>query len=343
MAWIAAIIAAAAGGLTAAQQKKAAKKGTAGAGVNLEAAYKAAKGEYAPYSEVGKGALSKLAELQGIAGYRTPGDRALMEHLANRPVAPTNTYGFTPSKRGAAEELLHKNWDIRNASKVAASLGLEKSPLTPGGMASKRKKKDARRYAAETAVAQEKFKGEEAKYAQDLAAYEAKTAALTAQRDEELKTYDPTAALKKTPGYQFRYQTGLGAVGSQQAARSSMLGGGALKELTKYGQDFATGEYGAEVNRLSNLAGIGERSAGALSNISIGQGTGQAGLSLSNAAANSAYYGDLNNVVQSSLGNYLAYRERQPNSRTQSSYDTNSPTSNPNYRPGQTLDPENYN
>lgn len=334
MPWIAALISAAAGGLTAAQQKKAAKKGTAGAGINLEAAYGAAKKEYGPYSDVGRNALSRLAALQGVEGYRTPSDIALREHLAAKPTLAS--VAGAGKVRGSWTEQAIANHPARDllgdeGASIVAGMGVPGSqiltPITQGIFARSKKNRKAlgARQAVNEAAAAARQAEAQVKYEADLRAWNAKTEELTKQRDIELQTYDPTALLRQTPGYQFRYQTGLGAVGSRQAARSSMLGGGALKELTKYGQDFATGEYGAEVGRLSNLAGIGERSAGALSNISIGQGTGQAGLALNNAAAEAGYYGDLNKVTQSTLGNYLAYRNRQQNQRqptTQSPYAT---------------------
>jgi len=331
MAWIAAIIAAAAGGISAAQQKKAAQKGTSNAGINLEAAYGAAKGEFQPYSEAGKSALTRLSELQGLEGYRTPADIALREHLSS--AKPTLNYAGD-AKKDAAE----KWFSASPSNKVLAAMG-----AGGGGGAGKLNKKRRERAAinaANMAAAQEKL-------AQEQATYDAKTKELTKQRDLELQNYNQADTTKRilesTPGYQFRYNTGLGAVGSNQAARNATLGGRALKELTQYGQDFGSGEYQNEVSRLSQLAGMGERSATALGNLSVGQGTGLAGLNMTSANADVGYYGDLNNVVQSSLGNYLAYQQRQQRPTTQSpyasSYDSNSPTSNPGYIPGQTLDP----
>jgi len=341
IAWIAAIIAAAAGGISAAQQKKAAKKGTAGAGINLEAAYGAAKKEFAPYSGTGQAALTRLAQLQGLKGYDVPTDVALREHLANKPVLGA------ARKVGASD--VEKITGASPGIRVLSALSGGKGVGLVGAYGKSKKKRRAQQ--AELAAAQE------AQHQEALKAWEAKTAELTAARDAERKAYEaqtPEEILKSTPGYQFRYQTGLGAVGSNQAARNATLGGRALKELTQYGQDFGSGEYQNEVNRLSQLAGMGERSATALGNLSVGQGTGLAGLNMSNANADVGYYGDLNNVVQSSLGNYLAYQQRQQKPTTQkqkpttqspyaSSYDRNSPTTNPGYRPGQTLAPEDYN
>jgi hypothetical protein len=252
--------------------------------------------------------------LQGLSGYRTPEERAYLDFQETRPTAPG-----APAGGGKKSNLL------------TAGLGLGLGGITGAGavlgIGGKKKKKKA---AAQAAAAQ-------ADYESKLAAWQTQADQLKVASDTSLQGYSQADATKRaleaTPGYQYRYETGLGAVGSRQAARNAMLGGGALKELTKYGQDFATNEYGNEINRLSNLAGMGERSAQALSSISVGQGAGQAGLSLGNAAANSAYYGDINSVLQGSLGNYMAWQQRPQNQQNPyaSSFGTPVPTYGTDY------------
>jgi hypothetical protein len=71
------------------------------------------------------------------------------------------------------------------------------------------------------------------------------------------------------PGYQFRMDQGTRALESSAAARGGALGGGALKGLARYGQDYASGEYQnaynrfnndrtQRFNRLASLAGVGQ-------------------------------------------------------------------------------------
>ena len=73
---------------------------------------------------------------------------------------------------------------------------------------------------------------------------------------------------QKDPGYDFRMQEGAKALQGSAAARGSLLSGGTLKALTKYGQDFASNEYNNAYNRfnadrdrrfsrLSSIAGYG--------------------------------------------------------------------------------------
>lgn len=51
------------------------------------------------------------------------------------------------------------------------------------------------------------------------------------------------------PGYQFRLSEGLKALDRQAAARGGLISGGALKAAQRYGQDYASGEYGNAYNR----------------------------------------------------------------------------------------------
>lgn len=64
------------------------------------------------------------------------------------------------------------------------------------------------------------------------------------------------------PGYQFRMSEGLKAVGASASARGMSNSGRNLKELTRYGQDYASNEYNnaynRQSNRLSSIAGLGQ-------------------------------------------------------------------------------------
>jgi hypothetical protein len=61
--------------------------------------------------------------------------------------------------------------------------------------------------------------------------------------------------ITKSAGYDFRLQEGYKGVERSQAGRR--LGGRAAKEMARYGQDYASAEYGAEFNRLSQIANYG--------------------------------------------------------------------------------------
>lgn len=76
------------------------------------------------------------------------------------------------------------------------------------------------------------------------------------------------------PGYGFRFDEGLRALARSASAKGLALSGGALKAIERYGQDYASGEYGNVYNRLAGIAGIAQ----------TGQNlTAQAGMNSANA------------------------------------------------------------
>lgn len=73
----------------------------------------------------------------------------------------------------------------------------------------------------------------------------------------------------KDPGYDFRMGEGQTALERSAAARGGLMNGGTLKALTRYGQDYASGEFNnaysrfnndqsTRFNRLSTVAGLGQ-------------------------------------------------------------------------------------
>jgi hypothetical protein len=93
----------------------------------------------------------------------------------------------------------------------------------------------------------------------------------------------PTAdqVLAQDPGYQFRMQQGQQALERAEAAGGGVGSGGALKAAQQYGQDYASGEYGAAYGRfmanrqsnyanLANVAGYGEQANATLTNAGTG-------------------------------------------------------------------------
>lgn len=69
--------------------------------------------------------------------------------------------------------------------------------------------------------------------------------------------------LQMDPGYQFRLDEGNKAIAAAASARGGNDSGRAMKELTRYGQDYASNEYNNAYNRqysrLAGLAGIGQQ------------------------------------------------------------------------------------
>ena len=82
------------------------------------------------------------------------------------------------------------------------------------------------------------------------------------------KIYAGPGDYTKSPGYDFRLAEGNKALERSAAARGSLLSGGTLKALTRYGQDYATSDYDNFLRRyyenltpLQSLAGVGQSTA----------------------------------------------------------------------------------
>ena len=154
------------------------------------------------------------------------------------------------------------------------------------------------------------------------------------------------------PGYQFRQQQGQQALENQEAATGSLLSGGSAKALDQYNQNYASNEYGNvynraltnyqqaynqfqqsqtnQFNRLADIAGLGQLSAGQLNssaantgsnvnNLLLGAGN-QIGSALQNAGtarasgyvgAGNAYSGGLQGLT--GIASLLAMMQQQAN------------------------------
>jgi hypothetical protein len=94
------------------------------------------------------------------------------------------------------------------------------------------------------------------------------------------------------PGWQFRLDEGRKAIERSAAAKGTLLSGGTLKDLTRWGQDYASNEYdkvynralgeyqqaygiyqnnqGNQFNRLQGVAGLGQNAAAMTGNAGSG-------------------------------------------------------------------------
>lgn len=117
--------------------------------------------------------------------------------------------------------------------------------------------------------------------------------------------------LTEDPGYAFRLAEGIKALNRTSAAKSGIFSGSALKAAERFGQDYASQEYGnayqraltkynADVareatgyNRLAALANVGQTSANALTNAAGTTGTNIANTAMTGGtnAANAALAG----------------------------------------------------
>lgn len=120
------------------------------------------------------------------------------------------------------------------------------------------------------------------------------------------------------PGYQFRLDQGSKALERSAAARGRLLSGGTGMALERYGQDYASNEYGSaysrfnadrdrRFNRLASIAGVGQtatntgatlgaNTAGNIANLTTSAGNAQ--------AANAVNTGNAINSTVGSLGQF---------------------------------------
>ena len=99
----------------------------------------------------------------------------------------------------------------------------------------------------------------------------------------------PTAEqVMQEPGYEFGRSQGMQALQNALNAKGMCYSGAALKAATRYGNDYASGQYGNAFNRMQsanrqtydmfgNIANMGQNAA---------NNTGQAGASFANSAGN---------------------------------------------------------
>jgi len=113
------------------------------------------------------------------------------------------------------------------------------------------------------------------------------------------------------PGYQFRLGEGQRALERGAAAAGGLLSGGYARRAIRYGQDYASNEYTNVYNRIANIAGLGQVSAGASGNAALmaganmGAAAGGAGATRASAytAQGNAWGNALNQISQLPWGN----------------------------------------
>ena len=113
------------------------------------------------------------------------------------------------------------------------------------------------------------------------------------------------------PSYQFRLGEGMKALDRQAAARGGLISGGALKAAQRYGQDYASQEFGNAYNRLAAMAGIGQTATGAMSNAAGNYGVNQGQNYMGSANARASGYLGGANAIAGGLGQYMNYTQGQ--------------------------------
>ncbi len=124
---------------------------------------------------------------------------------------------------------------------------------------------------------------------------------------------DPESIMKMDPGYQFRLGEGLKGIERGAAARGTLLTGGTQKALERYGQDYASGEFGNIFGRNLSLAQLGENAAAGVGNFGSQFAANSGNLLTQQGNANAAgtvgaanaWGGTLGNIGNDALMYYL--------------------------------------
>lgn len=132
--------------------------------------------------------------------------------------------------------------------------------------------------------------------------------------DEEME--DARSRFMETPGYEFRFDEGMRALDRSASARGKLRGGGYGRELIRYGQGVASGEFENYANRLAGIAGMGQGATTATGTLGVqtGANIGNALQTGANAQGNAIMaagtarasgYAGVANAASGGVSNYL--------------------------------------
>lgn len=113
------------------------------------------------------------------------------------------------------------------------------------------------------------------------------------------------------PSYKFRFGEGMKALDRQAAARGGLISGAALKAAQRYGQEFASNEFGNAYNRLASLANVGQTASTNVGNAAGAFGVNAGNLMTSGGAARASGYVGGANALTGGLNQYLNYTQSQ--------------------------------
>jgi hypothetical protein len=122
---------------------------------------------------------------------------------------------------------------------------------------------------------------------------------------------DLTEMLRATPGYQFRFGEGVNALDRSAAAKGRLFSGAQDKALLEYGQGLGDQTYNDYINRLMQVAGLGQSTAnaGAQLGANVAGQMGQNMLYAGNARG-SGYINQANaltGAMNSGMNNYMLW------------------------------------
>jgi hypothetical protein len=156
---------------------------------------------------------------------------------------------------------------------------------------------------------------------------------ITGNMDEHTRNFS-MSDFQQDPGYQFRMDEANKAMERGAAARGGLMGGRAMKEMARYNQDYASGEYQNAYNRYNNdrdsrynkyagLAGVGQTANAQMANAGqnyannygnnlMGAANAQGAAGMAAANANSQMVGNLANTGMNTWMTYQLMNQNKP-------------------------------
>lgn len=122
-------------------------------------------------------------------------------------------------------------------------------------------------------------------------------------------------AFKDTPYYRVPYQEGVDAIDSSAAARGNLLSTGHLKRIGEFAGNFASKQFGSYLDRLYQLAGMGQNSAAQTATASMNNGSNQARAAMDVGEAKASGIVGMGNAIGEGikgLGENLSYLTMKP-------------------------------
>lgn len=269
----------------------AAKDGNAATIAEQRRQYDTTRGDFAPYRDVGRGALTSLADIYGVSRPtedRSVGSSAYQQAFedyfsrTNKPKAGTNDFN----------KLVAGFNDIWQRGQLTGRYG---AGAPPGGYP----------------------QNPDGTFGPAAGGGRVDTQPAPGQPGSSAGTgtspaVDRTGGFYTSPGYQFRLNEGSKAIQSSAAARGKLFSGDALKAVEGYSQGVASDEFARHVSGLQSLAGVGQSATGSTAaagansaNVISASNTNSA-----NAVGSSYLLGarGVNNALQGGIGNWLYYK-----------------------------------
>lgn len=112
-------------------------------------------------------------------------------------------------------------------------------------------------------------------------------------------------AFKRSPDYQFALAEGIKARDQGAAAKGLLLSGGAQKELAQFSSGLASQNLGNYLNRLYQIAGLGENAAAQTGNAAVSSAKGMAATELGSGEALASGLIGAGNAVNKGVSSYV--------------------------------------